>query len=282
MIVEITKVNRNKFSQDEEVHRFKILCKTFGKVNITDIKASDITKWQQQSSYAPRTILKFRSTMNSIFEMALSDDIILKNPLRFVKAPKKQHSNIRVFTEDEVKILIEQATGQLKNILMLAFFSGLRGSELIALRWNDIDFDAETIRIDSRIRQGDEDVPKSKRIRILDMLPQAKSALKKQWLLTGMKNDHVFLAQRNKPYVSHSNINEAIKKLCIDCGIEAGTLHVIRKTCNTLYKQYNLPLDWILDQIGHTDDDVNREHYTGRIKPDLSKIGRVLTESKVS
>lgn len=30
------------------------------------------------------------------------------------------------------------------------------------------------------------------------------------------------------------------------------------------------------------DADVNREHYTAKIKPDLSKIGRVLAESKMS
>jgi hypothetical protein len=47
-------------------------------------------------------------------------------------------------------------------------------------------------------------------------------------------------------------------------------------------KQYNMPNDWILDQLGHIDDGVNREHYTGKLKPDMSKIGRVLAESKIS
>ena len=42
-----------------------------------------------------------------------------------------------------------------------------------------------------------------------------------------------------------------------------------------------MPLDWILDQLGHVEDGVNREHYTGKIKPDLSKIGRVLAELKI-
>jgi len=29
------------------------------------------------------------------------------------------------------------------------------------------------------------------------------------------------------------------------------------------------------------EDGVNREHYTGKIKPDLSKVGRVLSELKI-
>jgi len=46
-------------------------------------------------------------------------------------------------------------------------------------------------------------------------------------------------------------------------------------------KQYGLPNDWILDQLGHIEDGVNREHYTGKLKLDLSKIGRVLAELKL-
>jgi len=39
--------------------------------------------------------------------------------------------------------------------------------------------------------------------------------------------------------------------------------------------------DLILDQLGHVEDGVNREYYTGRIKPDISKIGRVLAKCKI-
>ena len=193
-----------------------------------------------------------------------------------------EYKEVHVYSEDEIKTLIEKSTGQLKNILMFNFFAGLRVSEFIALRWNDIDFMNNTVRIDSRIRDGVEDVPKSKKVRIIDMLPQAKEALKNQWRLTGMKDDFVFLTQSGKPYKSHVVLNRRLKKLCIECDIKPGTTHTIRKSCNTLLKQYGLPLDWILDQMGHVEDGVNRDHYTGKIKPDLSKIGRVLAESKIS
>jgi len=153
-----------------------------------------------------------------ILEMSRYDEIISKNPLKFVKAPKKEYKEIHIFNKEDMKLLIKKSSGQFKNILMFNFFAGLRGSELIALRWNDIDFDSETIRIDTR---------------------------------------------------------------SIECDIAVGTMHTIRKSCNTLFKQYGLPLDWILNQLGHMDADVNREHYTGKIQPDLSKVGRVLTELKI-
>ena len=281
MVIEITKNNRNAFSQKEEKQRFSTLCKTFGDIDLGDIRASHIVKWQNDSGFAPKTILNYRGTLNNILKMAMYDEIISKNPLEVVKVPRKVQRKVHVFHQEEMQLLIEHSDGQLKNMLMFNFFAGLRGSELIALRWHDIDFTSNTITIDTRIRDGIEDVTKSKRVRIIDMLPQVLIALKKQRLLTGMKNDYVFVTQYGKPYNTEKVITERMKLLCVECGIKVGTLKTVRKSCNTLLKQYGMPTDWILDQLGHIDDGVNREHYTGRIKPDMSKIGRVLAELKI-
>lgn len=280
-IIDISKSNRNQFSQRETMQQFKKLCETFGEMSIADIRASHIMKWQNDCGYAPKTVQNYRGTMNLILKMALYDDIIAKNPLEIVKPPKKIHKETFVFSQEDMKLLIEKADGHFKNLLMFNFFAGLRGSELIALRWDDIDFNSDTIRIDTRIRQGIEDVTKSKRVRIIDMLPQAKEALKRQRLLTGLISEYVFVTQYGKVYKTPEVLTVVLKKLCIQCGIRVGTLHTVRKSCNTLLKQYGLPLDWILDQLGHVEDGVNREYYTGKIKPDLSKIGRVLAELKI-
>ncbi len=278
IVLEITSNNRNEFSQHEETKRFKQLCKTFGDIPLNEIKASDVMKWQNDCGLASKTIRNYRSIFNIILEMAHYDDLIRKNPLKFVKTPKKEYKEVHVYSEDEIKKLINASSGQFKNILLFNFFAGLRVSELIALRWNDIDFIKNTIRIDTRIRNGKEDVTKSKRIRIIDMLPQSKKALKKQKRLTGLKNDFVFLTQYGKPYNREDGINKQLKSLCIKCDIKVGTSHTLRKSCNTLLKQYGMPLDWILDQLGHIEEGVNREHYTGKIVPNMQNIGRVLAE----
>jgi integrase len=278
VVLEITSSNRNEFSQREETQRFKRLCDTFGDMNIDDIKASDVIRWQNTCGYAPKTIRNYRSIFNLIMEMAHYDELITKNPLKFVKAPKRIYKEIQYFNQDEIKLLIDSATGQFKNILLFNFFAGLRGSELIALRWNDIDFSSNTIRVDTRIRDGVEDVTKSKRVRVIDMLPQARKALKLQQLVTGIRGDYIFVTQYNKGYKTPKVLTELLKSLCIYCDITPGTMHTVRKSCNTLLKQFDMPTDWILDQLGHVDDGVNRQYYTGKIKPDMSKIGRLLAE----
>ena len=275
-ILDISKGNRNEFSQKEVEQQFKKLCETFGSMKISDIKASHILKWQNSCGYAPKTILNYRGTMNLIMKMALYDDIVSRNPLTVVKAPKKIKGNVDFFNQEEMEHLVKSATGQLKNVLLLAFFSGLRGSEIIALKWSHIDFVSETITVEERIREGVVDTTKSKVERVIDMLPQAKKALKAQQLRTGIKGEYIFISKYGKTFQRPDALSRSLKTLCANIGVKIGTLQTVRRSCNTLFKQYGLPNDWILDTLGHMDDIVNREHYTGRLKPDLSKIGRVL------
>lgn len=46
----------------------------------------------------------------------------------------------------------------------------------------------------------------------------------------------------------------------------------MRRSHNTMLKQCGLPIDWILHQMGHEKDEVNRDYYTGQITVDMSKI----------
>ena len=200
------------------------------------------------------------------------------NPLSVVSAPKRLKGDVVYFTQQEIELLVRHTTGQLQNIILFVAFSGVRAGELIGLKWSDIDFKEKTILIQRRIREGVEDVPKSKRSRILDMLPQAEKALRRQKQLTYGKHDYVFVSKFNSPYKRPSKITASIRCVCKRVGIQEGGLQTLRRSCNTLYKQYSLPNDWILDQLGHMSDEVNIKHYTGKIKPDLSNIGTVLAE----
>ena len=279
-IVEITKQNRNSFSQKEELQRFEKLCETFGEKCIKDIKSSDILKWQNGCGFKRKTILNYRSTLNNIFHMAYMDELINRNPLQGVKPPldtvHDRSSEVKVFTEEEINKLLENASERFKNMLLFNFATGLRGSELIALKWEHIDFEEKKIHVLERIREGTVDIPKQGSIRTIDMLPRAYEALKKQWLVTGDKSEYVFVTQYGSPYKTPDTLTVQLRKLCRECNISIGTLHDTRKTCNTLLKQNELQPDWILHQLGHSEEKVNRKHYTGPIEANKEKIGRVL------
>ena len=273
-----TDTNRNDFTQKDWEKKFEVLCRTFGSMQLSQIKASDILIWQNKTNFQPKTIINYRSVLNIIFKFAVYDGIMRHNPLTVVQAPKRTRKDVEFFTQKEIELLVHHASRQVKNIILFVAFTGVRAGELIGLKWSDVDFKKKTILIQRRIREGIEDVPKSKRSRLLDMLPQAKQALIAQKELTYGQHEYIFVSRFNKPYTGSSHITASIRKVCREVGIQEGGLQKLRRSCNTLYKQHGLPNDWILDQLGHMNDEVNIKHYTGKLKPNLSSIGKVLAE----
>ena len=177
-VIDITSSNRNQFTQIEALQKFNKLCEFFNNIDITDIKSSLIMEWQNSLDYAPKTISNYRSILNMILETATNDMIIDRNPLNAVKKPKIIKKDVDYYTLDEINLMIDNATGQFKNVLEFAFFSGMRPSEIIALKWSNIDFNDCSIMVDTRIRNDNVDLPKGYKTRIIDLLPRAEKALR--------------------------------------------------------------------------------------------------------
>lgn len=273
-IVDITKSGRNEFSQRAEVNKVERIIEYFGNIAIDSILPSQVQAWQDEllRKYAPKTVKEYRSSLSVILKFAAHDDVIKKNPLVMIKCPKIPRRKVDVFTEDERKLLIDNADDQLKNIIKFAFYSGLRAGEIIGLKWENVDLDKNMINVCVRVRKGVESLPKGGKIRVIDMLPQAKQALISQRQRTGLSK-FVFHSRNGMPYYSETSITQSIQLLCKSLHINVGGgLQKMRRSHNTMLKQFGLPLDWILHQMGHETDDVNREHYTGSITVDVSRI----------
>ena len=273
LVVNITKANRNRFSQRKAESQTNKLIEYFGDTSLEKIRPSIIQAWQDSylEKYKGKTVREFRSTLNAVFEMAVNDEIITRNPLRAVKAPKRVKVEVETFKDEERKLLIESAEGQLANIIQFAFFSGLRAGEITGLKWENVDFEKNKLNVCVRIRGGEEDLPKGGKVRVIDLLPQAKQALIAQMERTGLAK-YVFLSRNGEPYYSEVSITQSIKTLCAKMGIEEGGLQKIRRSHNTMLKQHGLPIDWILHQMGHEKEEVNRTHYTGQINVDVSQF----------
>jgi len=282
MVLDLTSENRRQYVHERIKKTFRLICdfemsdsKKFGEFLLTDIKTTHVMKWQRESGLSPQTVSTNRAYLNIVLQTAMNDDIIRKNPVTLVKLPKKHSVKGRVYyTEDEIKKILESAKGQLKNYIQIAFFTGMRGSELVGLKWDDIDFDKEMIRVDSRIVRGVEDETKSRKIRFVPMFKQCKEALLKQRMYSGLK-EFVFINQSGNSYYGSQTMNFRFKKLLSDNNLRHGTVHDLRRSFNTILKEYGYPTDWILDIMGHVDDRVNRNHYTGKLRVDATKVNNI-------
>jgi integrase len=65
------------------------------------------------------------------------------DPPKFGERKKK----VILFSLDEIDILLNTSEKKLKNFLGISFFTGMRSTELLALKWDDVDFATDTVSI---------------------------------------------------------------------------------------------------------------------------------------
>lgn len=104
---------------------------------------------------------KIRDVLASILKSAQRYQLLVRNPLDGVLLPraKRGRQDKRFLTPQQFEQLIELIPEPYASMVMVAVFTGLRVSELIGLRWEDVGCDC--ITIDERYCRGDWDAPKS-------------------------------------------------------------------------------------------------------------------------
>lgn len=136
----------------------------------------------QKQNLKPRTINLICFFMKNIFIYALENDMIIKNPFFIPKMKQNLNihkQNFKVFSFDEIIKLIKHSNGDLRTFLILAFFTGARTGELLALKYEDLDFYNNQIHIyKSLSSRGIIDSPKTESSkRVIDMLDIIKQEL---------------------------------------------------------------------------------------------------------
>jgi integrase len=126
---------------------------------------------------APRTRHHVHVVFNGCLAAAVRAGLIRANPMsRALKAPVVEESDHGVaLDEQEVQRLVAGFRGSsLELIVEIAAYAGLRRNETLALRWNDLDVTARTLRVERAIEKVHGVVtlkpPKTKRgIRTIDI-----------------------------------------------------------------------------------------------------------------
>lgn len=104
------------------------------------------------------TMANLKSCLNNIFECAIDDDIIVKNPVKNIKLPQTEKKKRQAVAQDQVSIFMDYVKNNKRfsysyPAFVVLFNSGARIGEIAALTWNDIDFDKSTITINKTLNR---------------------------------------------------------------------------------------------------------------------------------
>jgi integrase len=107
---------------------------------------------------SPRSALHVHSVLNACLGTAARTRQIARNPMRqVIKVPSPGEPDHGVaLDQDELRKLLEGFKGlSLFPIVVAAAFTGARRGEILALRWDDLDVDAKTLRIERSVDDPD-------------------------------------------------------------------------------------------------------------------------------
>jgi integrase len=108
-------------------------------------------KWEKES-LSPSTIRLIHRIIRQAMEDAVKWKKLIYNPAQYVKLPKAREAEIPVLTMEEIDRFLTCAQEiELHALFRMALLLGMRRGELIGLKWSDIDFEADLLKIERSI-----------------------------------------------------------------------------------------------------------------------------------
>lgn len=132
----------------------------WGESNLVDVRTIVVETWLKElrrrdgESLANATKAKIRNVMSVLFNHAIRYEWLDRNPITLVRQSAQRRSIPAVLEPDEVQCLLAQLENPFRVMVLLDVTTGLRRSELFALKWKDIDFSNLLIDIKRSIFLG--------------------------------------------------------------------------------------------------------------------------------
>ena len=173
--------------------------------------------------------------------------IATDNPCRFVKKPPVSNERVRYLSTDEhqrlIAVVSESSRPQyLRPIIVLAINTGLRRSNLLNLRWREIDFNAKVVRV-QRTKNSD--------AHGLSLNMSALEAFVQMHELTE-NYDFVFAFRSGvREGIPIKDVKTTFNRAVRDAGIEDFHFHDMHHTFGSWLAMRDVPLHAIQKLMGH-------------------------------
>jgi len=204
-----------------------------------------------------------RWDLKQIFDMAVAEDLIRKNPAVLLFTPREAKRGQRlVMTIEEVNQCFAVLETRERLIVQLAIVAGMRPGEIFGLTWGHVGTDYADIR--QRVYRGQIDCPKT--------FPSIRLAALSDGLLSGLDRWRglcidtrpeawVFPSERGTPLSRDNVLRRSILPKLASVRLSWVNFQVMRRTHSTLMNNMGVEGKLVADQLGHSLD-VNQNVYT--------------------
>lgn len=250
-----------------------------------------INKWNKKY----KDMKAIRIYASNVLDYAANLKIIADNPFKHTKQPRKnetkQDNSYTYYSSDELQTFLGfvEDKPMYHAIFRTLAFTGLRRGELMALTWEDIDFDKKNISISKTCARG-------KDYKLVIQAPKTKSSLRtisiddktldvlKHWKVqqrieslkfghnTMDKKQNVFTDVTTNKILYPEHVNKALNNICNDNNFKRIKVHGFRHVHCSLLFEAGLTIQEVQDRLGHGDIKTTMDIYAHVTEKQRDKV----------
>jgi integrase len=264
-----------------------------GERKITDIARHDVealTRVLLKRKLAPKTVRNIMGFLHAVFEHAIDRGWTRENPVRRAEKPgrlrKGANPDLQFLSVSELEAVIRAIPDEvvirepapsrrgragpapppspdllgpvLRVVILTAAMTGLRQSELLGLRWRDIDWETQRIRVRNTFVRGEHSTDGKSDLSTRRSVPMAGRLARELELWSrrvayDQEDDLVFAHPTKGAPLDGSKLSKRFKSACVDAGVRTVRFHDLRHTFATRLAASGTPVRTIQEFLGHAD-----------------------------
>jgi integrase len=242
------------------------------RLTAADVRAFD-ARMKAKGKSAPTRAAALLA-LSTALDFAVSEETVVKNVAKIVKTPQHTPKAVPAIPiEHAIKIIHEAQSERLGPMYIVALALGVRQGEAFALKRDDIDFKAGTMKIERSLREDSnsptgfvESLPKTGQTRTIPLVEPALGALR-QHLEKAPGTEYVFTAEKGGPLRKSVFMRKTWAPFLKRIGLPRYTFHQCRHTTASLLAALNIHPTTASAILGHSAE----VHLNTYAKPDLAE-----------
>jgi integrase len=196
-------------------------------------------KVKRRATVSPATVNRELALLKHMCTKAVEWGSLKVNPLRSVRLLKEPPGRLRYLTQHEEETLVDACSSHLSPIVMTALHTGMRKSEILGLKWQDVDFRAKTITVHRT---------KNNELRVIPMNQTLYDEVLQ--LPRRLHSAYIFCHEDGERY---DEVKRSFKTACRKVGITDFRFHDLRHTFASHLVMNGINLKTVQYLLGHKD-----------------------------